>query len=155
MNKVQRTLNNKIPPPLVTVLCILPVLFSANYSLSSLRVDKVLASLLLLAASAIAVLALLEFRKLKTTVNPLEFDNVNQLVVSGIFNFSRNPMYLSLLIVILATAVASHAYGVGVIMAGIFWLYMTQFQIKPEEAFLKQHFGSEYIAYSQVVRRWL
>ena len=80
--------------------------------------------------------------------------NTTQLVSTGIFRFSRNPMYLSLLLMLIAWALwlGNSLAWLGVI---VFILVMNRFQIAREEAYLESKFGDEYRRYKQKVRRWL
>jgi len=81
-------------------------------------------------------------------------ETASRLVDSGIFRFSRNPMYLALLM-------ALGAWGIflgnlwGLLLIAGFVFYMNQFQIKPEERALETTFGPAYINYKSKVRRWL
>ena len=94
------------------------------------------------------------FRKAGTTVNPLTPETSSTLVVSGIFRRTRNPMYLALLLVLIAWGIyLANLYAL-VITTG-FILYMTCFQIKPEERALEKSFGAEFIDYKETVRRWI
>ena len=50
----------------------------------------------------IAILGVLNFKKAKTTVNPLQPHETSKLVITGIYKFTRNPMYLGMLLVLIA-----------------------------------------------------
>jgi len=76
------------------------------------------------------------------------------LVTNGTFHFTRNPMYLSLLLYLLAWAVYLSNW-LALLFVPVFVLYINQFQIKPEERALSSLFGLEYAAYKGRVRRWL
>ena len=68
--------------------------------------------------------------------------------------YSRNPMYLGFLLLLLA--LACYLMNVAAMaLLPLFVLYMNRFQIAPEERFLLQKFGAEYQAYCERVRRWL
>jgi protein-S-isoprenylcysteine O-methyltransferase Ste14 len=84
----------------------------------------------------------------------LKPEATSSLVTSGVYRFTRNPMYVGLALVLLAWAVfLSSAWT----MLGplTFILYMTRFQIMPEEKVLSGMFGAAYSAYQAKVRRWL
>ncbi|ADV47402.1 hypothetical protein Celal_0044 [Cellulophaga algicola DSM 14237] len=101
----------------------------------------------------IGVFAIIQFIKKHTTINPTKPQNVSQLVTAGLYSYSRNPMYLGLLLVLLAWGLyLGNAFN-SLVAAG-FVSYMNAFQIKPEEAALSNSFGSEYKAYLKHVRRW-
>lgn len=104
-------------------------------------------------AFLITVLALLQFRRKKTTTNPKKPETTKKLITSGIYNYTRNPMYLSLLLVLVAIGLyLQNAFNV--LLAAGFVFYMNRFQIIPEEEALKAKFGQEYRWYLKLVRRW-
>jgi protein-S-isoprenylcysteine O-methyltransferase Ste14 len=78
----------------------------------------------------------------------------SSLVLSGIYKFSRNPMYLGFLLALFGWAVfLSNALAFVFLPAFIF--YMNRFQIEPEEKALAGKFGQEFVDYKSRVRRWL
>ena len=94
------------------------------------------------------------FRRHATTVNPTKPEASSAVVSDGIYRFSRNPMYLSLL-----TGLAGWALflenAAALLVLPMFVAYMNRFQIKPEERALLEKFGSGYAEYMRSVRRWL
>ncbi|MRH99913.1 isoprenylcysteine carboxylmethyltransferase family protein [Kriegella sp. EG-1] len=93
------------------------------------------------------------FFKDKTTVDPRKPEKASSLVTSGIFAFSRNPMYLGLLFVLIGFAMhLGNAFNA--LLAAFFVSYMNRFQIVPEEKILAKIFGNEYQLYRKSVRRW-
>ncbi|HEV8366930.1 MAG TPA: isoprenylcysteine carboxylmethyltransferase family protein, partial [Pyrinomonadaceae bacterium] len=75
-------------------------------------------------------------------------------VSTGVYRFTRNPMYLGLLLTLLGWA-AFLSNPASLLFVPIFVLYINRFQIKPEEQVLSSLFGAEYMAYKSRVRRWL
>jgi protein-S-isoprenylcysteine O-methyltransferase Ste14 len=101
----------------------------------------------------IAFFAVFQFLKAGTTLDPKNLDKNSKLVIHGVYNFSRNPMYLSLLLVLLAWGVhLGNAFNT--IMAALFVAYMNRFQISAEEEVLEKKYGSIYLNYCALVRRW-
>lgn len=94
------------------------------------------------------------FRRAKTTVNPLRPDSTAALVVSGIYKYSRNPMYLGFLVTLLGWALFL-SNALAFLLLPAFVLYMNRFQICPEERALISLFGEDYEEYYTRVRRWL
>lgn len=87
-------------------------------------------------------------------MNPIKPMTTSSLVTGGAFRFTRNPMYLSLLLYLIAWAVyLSNVWAL--LLVPMFVLYINEFQIKPEERALSSLFGPEYAAYKEMVRRWL
>jgi protein-S-isoprenylcysteine O-methyltransferase Ste14 len=112
------------------------------------------AAVLFSAGFAIALAGVLEFRRAKTTVNPLTPEAAAVIVTSGIYRLSRNPMYLGLLLVLIGWAVwLSHILPLALLP--FFVLYMNRFQIEPEERALTAKFGGQFGEYARSVRRWL
>ena len=101
----------------------------------------------------VAVPAIAAFRTSGTTVDPRYPEKSSRLVVSGIYRFSRNPMYLGLLCLLIAWAFYLSNL---VAFAGVplFVLAMNRLQIQPEEAAMEAKFGDEYTSFQASVRRW-
>ena len=100
-----------------------------------------------------SIISLVQFYRAKTTVDPSKPNKASHLVVGGVYKFSRNPMYLSLLLLLLALGVAlGNAFNV--LVAAGFVAYMNHFQIVPEEKVLLEKFGREYKDYCILTRRW-
>jgi protein-S-isoprenylcysteine O-methyltransferase Ste14 len=118
------------------------------------RARIVVAALIGLMGIAFDVAGLISFRVAKTTINPLRPQTTAFLVGTGIYRRTRNPMYVGLTILLVAWAVfLSSAWAL--LGPLVFVLYITRFQIVPEERMLAAKFGAEYSAYKATVRRWL
>ncbi|MFK7954425.1 MAG: isoprenylcysteine carboxylmethyltransferase family protein [Ekhidna sp.] len=102
----------------------------------------------------VLVFALAAFRKLKTTVDPMNPSKATKLVTIGIYHVTRNPMYLSMLL-LLAGFASKLGNPLCLIPVILFVWYMNQFQIKPEEEALQEIFGEDYTNYCKKVRRWI
>jgi protein-S-isoprenylcysteine O-methyltransferase Ste14 len=113
-----------------------------------------LVALLATTAATVGLAAVWSFRRARTTINPLAPHACTTLVDSGVFRYSRNPMYLALLLA-LASWGLFLANGVAVLLAFAFIPYMNRFQIAPEERVLQQAFGQAFADYCRQVRRWL
>lgn len=104
--------------------------------------------------AAISLLGVAEFRRARTTVNPMTPQSSTALVVGGIYRVTRNPMYLGFLFLLAAWATwLAHPFAVAMLPG--FVAYMNRFQIRPEEMALHERFGPEFAAYHSSVRRWL
>lgn len=113
-----------------------------------------IASALVAAGALVALAGVLAFRRHKTTVNPFTPEQSSSLVATGIYRFSRNPMYLGFLLALAGWGVHL-ANWVSVLLLPAFVAYMNRFQIEPEERALAKRFGQQFTAYSLSVRRWL
>jgi protein-S-isoprenylcysteine O-methyltransferase Ste14 len=103
---------------------------------------------------SIDLFSAVSFRRARTTVNPMKPERTSVLVTSGAYRFSRNPMYVGLLLVLVAWALFLNSAW-ALMGPAIFALYINRFQIAPEEKALAATFGAAYSAYKSSVRRWL
>jgi protein-S-isoprenylcysteine O-methyltransferase Ste14 len=113
----------------------------------------------LIAATALAGVlfllpAVLSFIRHKTTVNPQSPDMATTLVTSGVFSITRNPMYVGMLIVLMAFVLWLGAVST-VLVVVAFFLMIDRVQIRGEEAALIQTFGNPFQDYAARVPRWL
>lgn len=95
-----------------------------------------------------------QFFRAKTTPNPLQPEKTNKLVVQGMYRFTRNPMYLGMLIWLIGWAIYLGSLSPLIMLPVFIWVLTVQ-QIVPEEDVLTEKFGAGYLAYKQRVRRWL
>ena len=109
---------------------------------------------LALAGGALALAGLAEFRRVRTTFNPLAPQRASALVTTGVYRITRNPMYLGMLLVLAGWAwwLGSAAAWLGLPLSV---LALNRLQIQPEERAMRQRFGDEYQRYAARVRRWL
>ncbi len=105
-------------------------------------------------SALIAIAALAGLWWARTTINPLDPSRASRLVTGGMFRWSRNPMYLSLLLLLVAYAIRLDSWLVWLGPA-LFFAYVTRFQILPEERVLSAKFGNAYHDYLRRTRRWL
>ena len=148
-------MNNKIPPPLVTIFFGCCIYFSKDFFLTAnTQLLTLLSYVLFLLGLGILFSAARSFKEHQTTINPIKIESASSLVVSGIFNYSRNPMYLGMALILLGLSLKFNLIG-GLIFTTLFILFITNFQIKPEEKAMQKIFGEEFLSYKNKVRRWL
>ncbi len=116
--------------------------------------SSLLAVALVAAGVALNLLPKLAFGRARTTINPLKPQTTTHLVTSGIFRYTRNPMYLGQSVIVLAWAVYLHNV-VALLAVPAFMLYITRFQILPEERHLGALFGDGFEAFCRRTRRWV
>lgn len=102
----------------------------------------------------IIVVCGLGFFKKKTTVDPRDPSQTSALVIAGLYHYSRNPMYVGFLMMVIAFAIYMGSLA-GILTIPLFIWYMNRFQIIPEEQFLQEKFADAYKDYTKSVRRWL
>lgn len=112
-----------------------------------------LSFLFALSSAAIALAAVGSFWRGQTTVDPRQPQRSSALLTHGVYRWTRNPMYLAFAGVLLAQTLYL-ASPFGLLWVAAFVAYLTQWQIKPEEAALSERFGADYAAYRRRVRRW-
>lgn len=147
---------NKIPPPVLALGAVLFMLWAQRWGqplFIAKEIRWIAAGLFFLMGLGIEITAIWTFRQVKTTINPLKPQATARLVTQGIYQYSRNPMYVGLacqllaLVCFLAAPIA--LIGVALFVASMNWL-----QIEPEEAAMTKLFGQEYVNYQRQVRRW-
>jgi len=150
-------LENRIPPPIIFVVVAITMWLTASSS-SAIDIDPTLrlavVIVLIVFGVAMAFLGLKAFGKAKTTVNPVNIDAASSLVTTGVYGYTRNPMYVGLTSLLMAWAVYLST-PLALLGPLVFVLYITRFQIAPEERVLGRIFGRDYDDYRARVRRWL
>ena len=148
-------METKIPPPIVTLVFGLSIYFSREiFQAVEIKHSFYIGALLLLLGFVILISAVQLFRKDKTTVNPLSPEQATKLVTNGIFQYSRNPMYLGMAFILSSMAVFFNLIG-GAIFIVLFCFYITKFQIIPEERAMSNLFAQDFDQYKQATRRWI
>lgn len=150
-------LESRVPPPAVALLFagamwLLARKFPSLFA--QIPMKSVIAFTLAALALAITVAGAIEFRRAKTTVNPLKPEATSALVTRGIYRFTRNPMYVGMSIILLAWAVYL-SHPLSLLGVAAFAAYIHRFQIVPEERALRALFPGAFEAYSRKVRRWV
>ena len=92
------------------------------------------------------------FKQAGTDLVP--FKNVTALVTSGVYRFTRNPMYLGMAAVLLGCAITVGAVSTLPVTAVFMIIIQLRF-ILPEEKMLREIFPEEFPAYCARVRRWI
>ena len=147
----------KIPPPIV-FLIFSGIMWAISQAIPdvaiSLEMKKIGFFLIILIAVATGAAGVYAFRKANTTVNPHRPDLSSSLVTSGIYRYTRNPMYLALALLLIAWAIYL-SNVVSLLCVPGFIFYITRFQIIPEESKLTELFGQAFLDYQRQVRRWI
>ncbi len=147
----------RVPPPVVGLLVAAAMWGLAPWGLPmawppGLRLGA--AVVLVTLGLVLDMSGLVAFVRRHTTINPLRPTNSSALVTGGVYRFTRNPMYLGMACLLSAWAVwlGSLAGFAGPL---VFVLYITRFQIRPEERILGGLFGPACTEYCARVRRWI
>jgi protein-S-isoprenylcysteine O-methyltransferase Ste14 len=152
-----RWLDTRIPPPIVMTLLGLAAFGATKWwpdYAFELPLRAPLALVCLLAGVALNVLPKISFRRAGTTVNPIRPETTTSLVSSGIYRYTRNPMYLGHAVILLASAVYL-ANALAFLAIPAFVAFISRFQIRPEEHQLSVRFPHAYAALCRQAPRWL
>jgi protein-S-isoprenylcysteine O-methyltransferase Ste14 len=152
-----RFLELRIPPPIVGLI-VAAGMWTVAHVPPIVQLPKLVrllgAAVLGAIGVAVAIGGVMSFRRAKTTVNPLKPETSAALVSTGVYSFTRNPMYLGMVLGLVAWAV--YLSSVWALLGPVvFALYITRFQIVPEERVLDRLFGASFAVYKKKVRRWL
>ena len=150
-------LERRVPPPFLMLLigaAMAAILLAHGQPMLPIAWRLGLAGICLAVAGVFALPAFAAFGKANTTVDPIHVDRASRLVVEGIYGMTRNPMYVALCLLLCAWA-AYLARPLPWLGPAAFILFITRFQIVPEERALAVNFGGAYADYRRSVRRWL
>lgn len=145
------------PPPLIGLACIL-LAFVAKYYIAlpifpaKGPLQSALGILLIVAAIAIFIPAVRIFVAHGTSQNP--YRPTQAIVTTGIYRFSRNPIYIAFLLIVLAFGPFANSYWF-LVAATVFAVVMHFGVVKREETYLLARFGDSYREYCGRVRRWI
>ena len=125
-----------------------PILhFHSGYEYTVSRVILVVCLILFVAT-------VYQFWRHDTTINPIALEKSSTLITTGVFSWSRNPVYLTDLLLLLAWTVWLGNW-LNLIWLPVFVVYITRYQILPEESVLGARFGPDYAAYTSRTNRWI
>lgn len=145
-------------PPIVQILVMGALAWGLSHYIPSWKVDGpivyVLSLVSALAGAGFLAVALNIFRINDTTFDPLDPSKAQNLVTTGVYRITRNPMYVGLTLLLLAWCLYLGDV-VAFISIPIFVVAMNELQIKAEEAALLNKFGEQYAQYRMRVRRWI
>lgn len=144
----------KVPPVLALMVAALLMWLAAKWLPDAFLPRLPLCALLLFSAgTAVIAAGIAAFKRIGTTVNPLAPGQSSGIVSDG-YRFSRNPMYLGMVLMLAGWALWLGQAAAWLGAAG-FAAYIHRFQILPEERILSAKFGAAYQTYCRNTRRWL
>ena len=148
-------IKTKFPPPLVALTFGFLINYTKNiFPKIEIKNEIIFGSFMIISGLIIILSAIILFKKYQTTITPLNPSNATKLITDGIYKFSRNPMYLGLLFVLLGISIILNPTG-GFFLIPLFILYLNLFQIIPEENAMVDLFKDEFLEYKKNVRRWI
>ena len=146
-----------IPPPVFFFVCLgCGLLMESLFPIQLIRLSPVLrvivGGILMLVSGYLAASAFLVLINNRTTFNTSKA--TSRIVEEGAYRFSRNPLYLSLLMLLLGVAILLPSLWVFCTIPILYLLFLFK-AVRPEESYLSRKFGEEYVNYSKRVRRWI
>ena len=147
-------METKIPPPIVTLVFIFLIAYS-NKLLEpfSFEYQMPVGVVIIVCGLSVLISAARVFKQLETTINPMQPSKASKLATIGPFKYTRNPMYLGMSIMLMGFGLIFGA-KLTICLVAMFVLYITFFQIMPEERAMHKKF-TEWEDYCSKVRRWL
>ena len=147
-------METKIPPPIVTLIFIFLISFS-NRLIEPFSFDNQvpIGIVIIICGLSVLISAARVFKQLETTINPMQPAQASKLAIIGPFKYTRNPMYLGMSIMLVGFGLIFGA-KLTVCLVVLFILYITIFQIIPEERAMQEKF-TDWKDYCSKVRRWL
>ena len=147
-------METKIPPPIVTLIFIFLIGFSNKLiDPFSFEYQTPLGVMIIICGLSVLISAARVFKQLETTINPMQPSQASKLAIIGPFKYTRNPMYLGMSIMLIGFGLIFGA-KLTVCLVVMFVLYITVFQIIPEERAMQEKF-TDWKDYCLKVRRWL
>ncbi|MEH6575821.1 MAG: isoprenylcysteine carboxylmethyltransferase family protein [Amphritea sp.] len=145
----------KFPPPLVFLVIII-VMYGVEYvlpiGLGASAVLKYVGILVVVLGVLVVFLASRYFKHAETNIEP--WKPTTKIISSGIYGYSRNPIYLAFCLVQIGIALFLNSFWILIsFMVSASLVY--HIAIKKEERYLEKKFGEDYIRYKNKVRRWL
>lgn len=152
-----RALELTIPPPVVMLIVGL-IMWLLAWLFPSLTLPMIknltVAVVIGLVGLAVSMAGIITFQRQGTTSDPRHPDQASALVTSGVYRWTRNPMYLGVLLILIGWGVFL-GNVLALACAFIFVPYINRYQIIPEERLLQDKFGAVFTAYMAEVRRWI
>jgi len=109
-------------------------------------------AILVLLGMAVILWSAWLFNKTGTAIKP--FEESTQMIVSGPYRWSRNPIYLGLVFILSGIGLALGTLSPFLVIPAFVWTIQKRF-ITHEEAMLEKSFGAAYAEYKKRIRRWL
>ena len=148
-------IHKNVHPPFVALFFIVVALFLGRFVSIPLAVPE-FARNLGFAVTFIGFLfgigAFIEFKKAQTTLDP--HGSVKSLVMDGVYRFTRNPIYLGFLLMVIGLPLNTGSYW-GIVISPLFAATLNRLVIEKEEAYLEKKFKDQYTGYRSKVRRWI
>ena len=145
----------KLYPPFVVLPFIGIIIISSYYLLPPIKIfsiTTIIGSLIIILALIIFILASRLIKKNQTTIFP--DGKPTFLVKTGVFKYSRNPIYLAMILLMVGVSIVCKNLS-GFIFTAIFYSWIQKRWIFEEERNLKKAFGKQFLEYASNTPRWI
>ena len=148
-------IETKIPPPIVGLIFGILINYTKDiFPILKIKNENIFGIFTIIVGLVCILSAINLFKKYQTTITPLNPSSATNLITNGIYKFSRNPMYLGMLLILAGISIIVNPIG-GFLLMLIFLTYINKFQIIPEEKAMTDLFKDEFLEYKEKVRRWI
>lgn len=144
-----------IPAPILTIVHIIIALLVGRLLPLPLPFSPIVQWLglgLTLIGLVLGILALMEFKRMRASLASKK--NTSALITTGVYKYSRNPVYLGFVFMLIGLPLNSGNYW-GIILAWPLITFINNFVIKWEENYLENRHKEQFASYKSKVRRWL
>ncbi|MBI5950082.1 MAG: isoprenylcysteine carboxylmethyltransferase family protein [Chloroflexi bacterium] len=155
MTKSQKGAGIRIPAPTLTIIHVIMAIllgWRLQLPIPTPRFVGWIGLGLAALGFVLGVLAMVEFRRARASSNPKKPNKV--LVTSGVYRFTRNPIYLGFVLILIGLPLTMGNYW-GIVLVLPLVTFMKNMVIQHEEAYLEKEFKNEFAEYCSRVRRWL
>jgi len=114
--------------------------------------SKTVGALMIVGAMALAIFSIVQFQQAETPVHPRR--KPTKLLTDGLYQYSRNPIYLAMVVLAFGAALCFGSLGALIPVAALFWILQDLF-IAGEEHHIEKNFGDEWREYAAKTRRWI
>ena len=155
MTKSQKGAGMRIPAPTLTIIHVIMAIllgWRLQLPIPTPRFVGWIGLGLAALGFVLGVLAMIEFRRARASSNPKKPNKV--LVTSGVYRFTRNPIYLGFVFILIGLPLTMGNYW-GIILVLPLVTFMKNMVIQHEEAYLEKEFKDQFAEYCSRVRRWL
>tara|TARA_B100001769_G_C22073187_1_gene577765 strand:+ start:741 stop:1319 length:579 start_codon:yes stop_codon:yes gene_type:complete len=114
--------------------------------------SKPIGILFILVSLIIFYISIKQFNK--HSEDPIPTSPSNLIIINGIYSYTRNPMYLALLLMQIGIGMLLSVIHI-VMFTVLTYLILKYFVIFPEEKYLEDKFGDIYVRYKKSVNRWI
>lgn len=147
----------RLPPPLVFLLALVAGivlhLLAAPLRVALPDTLRVVASVTFAAIGLGLIGAAIGLFR-RTGQDPRPWKSTPSIIADGVYRYTRNPMYVGMAAVLAAIGIgAANGWLLGLVPLALAIVHVTA--VRPEEAYLEEKFGAEYLAYKRRVRRWV